>query len=135
MRWMEKLKPLTLLLLRWGVGIVFIYHGYPKLFTQTQQWLKVFPQMGFPPYFAYISGVLELFGGCMLLVGFGTRIAGFLLAGEMAIAIWRFHLPQGGALAVSNYQLPLALAVGAFALAATGAGILSLDYAIFKDKA
>jgi uncharacterized membrane protein YphA (DoxX/SURF4 family) len=38
-------------------------------------------------------------------------------------------------MAVSNYQLPLALAVGAFALVATGAGLLSIDYAIFRDKA
>ncbi|MGH9702333.1 MAG: DoxX family protein [Candidatus Acidiferrales bacterium] len=130
----EKLKPLALLLLRWGVGIIFIYHGYPKLFTQTQQAMQGFSRMGFPAYFVYISGALEFFGGWLLLVGFATRIAGLLLAGEMAVAIWRVHLPQGGPLAVSNYQLPLALAVGAFTLLTTGAGLFSIDYAIFKDK-
>jgi putative oxidoreductase len=135
MRSFEKLKPLALLMLRWGLGIIFVYHGYPKLFTQTQQALQGFPRMGFPAYFVYIAGVVEFFGGFLLLVGFATRIAGLLLAGEMAIAIWKVHLPQGGAMAVSNYQLPLALAVGAFALVATGAGLLSLDYGIFKDKA
>jgi putative oxidoreductase len=135
MRGFEKLKPLALLILRWGLGIIFIYHGYPKLFTQTQQFLEGFPRMGFPAYFVYIAGVVEFFGGFLLLVGFATRIAGLLLAGQMAIAIWKVHLPQGGAMAVSNYQLPLALAVGAFALVATGAGLFSIDYAIFKDKA
>jgi putative oxidoreductase len=135
MRSFEKLKALALLTLRWGLGIIFIYHGYPKLFTQTQQAMLGFPRMGFPAYFVYIAGVLEFFGGFLLLVGFATRIAGLLLAGEMAIAIWKVHLPQGGAMAVPNYQLPLALAVGAFALVATGAGLFSIDYAIFKDKA
>ncbi len=135
MRSFDKLRPLALLLLRWGLGIIFIYHGYPKLFTQTQQAMQGFPRMGFPTYFVYIAGVVEFFGGLSLLAGFATRISALLLAGEMAVAIWKVHLPQGGPMAVSNYQLPLALAVGAFALVATGAGLLSIDYAIFRDKA
>ena len=78
--------------------------------------------MGFPRYFAYVSGVLEFFGGLLLIVGLFTRIAGLLLAIEMAIAIWRVHLPQGSFLDVHNYEMPLALCVGSFALAAVGAG-------------
>jgi uncharacterized membrane protein YphA (DoxX/SURF4 family) len=42
-------------------------------------------------------------------------------------------VPQGGVMAVQNYEFPLALAVGAFALAALGAGLLSLDYALFRE--
>ena len=132
MRSLEKLKPLALLLLRWGLGLIFIYHGYPKLFTHTQQFLQAFPKMGFPAYFAYVAGVLEFFGGCLLIVGLFTRISGLVLAGEMAIAIWKVHLPQGGVMAVDNYQFPLAMAVGAFALAALGGGIISLDHAIYR---
>jgi putative oxidoreductase len=130
-----KLKPVALLLLRLGLAIIFIYHGFPKLFTHSQEALAAFPRMGFPSYFAYIAGIVEFFGGCLLILGLFTRIAALLIAGEMAIAIWRVHLPQGGVLAVSNYQFPLALAVGAFALVALGAGAISLDYAIFRDKA
>lgn len=91
--------------------------------------------MGFPSYFVYLAGVVEFFGGWLLVLGLFTRIAGLLLAGEMAIAIVRVHLPQGGLLAISNYQFPLALAVGAFALVAIGAGAISFDRAIFKNKA
>jgi putative oxidoreductase len=54
-----------------------------------------------------------------------------LLAIEMAIAIWRVHLPQGTFLDVHNYELPLALFVGAFALAAVGAGVISLDHLLY----
>lgn len=131
---LNKLRPLALLLLRLGLGIIFIYHGFPKLFTHMSEAVAAFPHMGFPSYFAYIAGIIEFFGGCLLIVGLFTRIAALLIAGEMAIAILKVHLPQGGPLAVNNYQLPLALAVGAFALVALGAGALSLDRLIFKDK-
>ncbi|HXT72707.1 MAG TPA: DoxX family protein [Candidatus Angelobacter sp.] len=131
----EKLKPLALLLLRLGLGIIFIYHGFPKLFTHTHQALQEFPHMGFPSYFVYIAGIVEFFGGCLLILGLFTRIAALLIAGEMAIAILKVHLPQGGLMAVGNYQFPLALAVAAFALVAVGAGAISLDRAIFKSNA
>lgn len=135
MQILDKLKPLALLLLRLGLGAIFIYHGFPKLFTHTHEALREFPTMGFPSYFAYIAGVVEFFGGWLLVLGLFTRIAALFLAGEMTIAIIRVHLPQGGLLAVSSYQFPLALAVGAFALVAVGAGAISFDRAIFKNKA
>ncbi|HVA72836.1 MAG TPA: DoxX family protein [Candidatus Limnocylindrales bacterium] len=131
----EKLKPLALLLLRLGLGIIFVYHGFPRLFTHTHEALRAFPHRGFPSYFVYIAGIVEFFGGCLLIVGLFTRIAALLLAGEMAIAILKVNLPQGGVLAVSNYQFPLALAVAAFTLVAVGAGAVSLDRAIFKKNA
>jgi putative oxidoreductase len=135
MQLLEKLKPVALLLLRLGLGLIFIYHGYPKLFTHAHEALRQFPKMGFPSYFAYIAGVVEFFGGWLLVLGLFTRIAALFLAGEMAIAIIRVHLPQGGLTAVSNYQLPLALAAASFALVAVGAGAISFDRAIFKNKA
>jgi len=131
---LNKLRPLALLLLRLGLGIIFIYHGFPKLFTHMSEAATAFPHMGFPSYFAYIAGIVEFFGGCLLIVGLFTRIAALLIAGEMAIALIKVHLPQGGPLAIGNYQLPLALAVSAFTLVALGAGALSLDRLIFKDK-
>ncbi len=134
MQVLDKLKPLGLLLLRLGLGIIFISHGYPKLFGNPHQWTSTFEHIGFPPYFAYISGILEFFGGLLLIVGLFTQIAGLLLAVEMAIAIWRVHLPQGSVLAVHNYELPLAIAVGAFALATVGAGSLSLDHVIYGAR-
>ena len=131
MAFLEKLKPVALLFLRLGLAAIFIFHGYPKLFGRSGQWLDAFGHMGFPRYFAYVSGVLEFFGGLLLIVGLFTRIAGLLLAIEMAIAIWRVHLPQGSFLDVHNYEMPLALCVGSFALAAVGAGLISLDHLLY----
>ena len=134
MEGLEKLKPLALLLLRLGLGIIFIFHGYPKLFTQAQHWAEMFAKMGFPAYFAYISGVIEFFGGVLLMLGLFTRIASLLLAIEMAVALVKVHGIVSNPMAVENYQFPLALTVGAFALAALGAGLLSLDHAIFASR-
>ena len=131
MQSLEKLKPLALLLLRLALGIIFIFHGYPKLFTHTRETIQMFEHMGFPGYFVYIAGAIEFFGGLLLVLGLFTRIAGILLAGEMAIAIWRVHLPQGPITMVKNYEFPMALAAAAFMLACVGAGLLSLDHVIF----
>jgi putative oxidoreductase len=130
MQFLEKLKPLALLFLRWGIAIIFLFHGYPKL-AHIRQWIQNFQHMGFPGYFAYVAGVFEVFGSVLLIVGLFTRISALLLAGEMAVAIWRVHLPQGTVFDVGNYQLPLALAVGSFAIATVGAGLFSLDHLIF----
>ncbi|MFZ3202120.1 MAG: DoxX family protein [Candidatus Acidiferrales bacterium] len=131
METLEKLKPLGLLLLRLALGVIFVYHGYPKL-ANPQEYVHAFKGMGFPGYFAYIAGIIETFGGGLLILGLFTRIAGLAIAGEMAVALWRVHDIISAPMAVNNYQFPLALAAGAFALATTGAGTISLDHAIFR---
>lgn len=134
MNFFEKLKPLALLLLRVALGIIFIYHGYPKLFTRAEQAAQLFAQIGFPAYLSSLAGVVELFGGLLLIAGLFTRVAALLLAGQMAVAIWAVHLGKG-LLAVNEYEFPLALAVGAFTLVTTGAGVVSFDRLIFREKA
>ncbi|MGA8407818.1 MAG: DoxX family protein [Candidatus Acidiferrales bacterium] len=131
MQSMEKLKPLALLLLRVALGVIFAFHGYPKLFTHTQEAMQAFGHMGFPSCFVYIAGVFEFFGGCLLIVGLFTRVAGLLLAGEMAVALVKVHGILTTPMKVDAYQFPLAMAVGAFALATLGAGLISLDQAVF----
>jgi putative oxidoreductase len=131
---LEKLKPLALLLLRVGLGAIFIYHGYPKLFATLPRTVEFFASIGFPAFMVYVAGVVELFGGALLLAGLFTRVAGLLLAGQMAVAIWKVHLGKG-ILAVNEYEFPLVLALAAFVLVTTGPGLVSLDYAIFRDKA
>ena len=135
MQGLEKLKPLALLLLRLALGVIFIYHGYPKLFTHTREMMQFFVRFGVPRYFVYISGILELFGGILLIAGLFSRIVGLLLAGEMAVALWRVHGLLSKPLEVNNYEFPLAVAVGAFAIASMGAGTLSLDHLIYRDGA
>ena len=130
MQALEKLKPLGLLLLRLALGVIFVYHGYPKLFGHTREAMQSFAHLGFPSYFVYVAGVIEFFCGCMLIVGLFTRLAGLLLAVEMAVGLWGAHHIVTNPMAVPNYQFPLILAVSTFALATIGAGFLSFDQAL-----
>src|ERR1700735_1077049 len=134
MEGLEKLKPLALLLLRVGLGVIFISHGYPKLFTELHHTAEAFSHMGIPAYFAYIAGVLEFFGGILLMLGLFTRVTGLLLAVEMGVAVVKVHGMLANPMAVHNYEFPLALMVGSFALAGAGAGLISLDHAIFAKQ-
>ena len=136
MHHMEKLRPLALLLLRVGLGVIFIYNGYPKLFGRRLEHIDEMIHINhLPAYFVYIAFVLEVGGGALLIAGLFTRLVGLLLAGEMAIAMWKGEQFFQNPLAVDKYELALALGVGAFALATFGAGMISLDHAIFgKEK-
>lgn len=131
---LKKLEPLALLLLRLALGVIFIFHGYPKLFVNSHGTMQGFGQMGFPPYFAVIAGVLEFFGGCTLIAGLFTQIVGLLLAGEMVIALWRVHGMFTHPMAVNNYEFPMIVGGASFALACLGAGAISLDQAIFGRR-
>ena len=132
MQILERLKPLALLVMRFALGVIFAFHGYPKL-LHSRESVQAFIHMGLPGYFAYIAGIFEVFGGTLLIVGLFTRIAAFLLACEMGVALWKVHMLFSNPAAVKNYEFPLSLAVGAFVLATVGAGLISIDYAIFRD--
>ncbi len=132
MHFLEKLKPLALLLLRCALGIIYIFHGYPKLFGQTARFQQFFASIGLPASWVYIAGVLELFGGALLIVGLFTRVVSLLLVIEMSVAIWKVHFHS--IMAVKDYEFPLSLAVAAFALATLGAGAISVDYPIFRGR-
>lgn len=94
----------------------------------------MFVQHGLPGYFVTVAGVLEVFGGGLLVLGFLTRVAALLLAIEMAVAIWKVR-SVGGYLAVHNYEFPLVLAAACFALATVGAGRISADYGLYESRA
>jgi putative oxidoreductase len=81
-------------ILRIVAAFVFMLAGAMKLFA--------FPA-GVPPdggtvrliSEAGLAGILEVFGGAFLFVGLLTRPVAFLLAGEMAVAYFQVHFPQG----------------------------------------
>jgi putative oxidoreductase len=131
MKTLSPLQPLGLLLLRAALGIIFITHGYPKL-THGAGMQSFFIEHGFPGYFLYVAGVLELFGGGLLLLGLFTRGAALLLAIEMGVAIWKVHSGRG-ILTVHEYEFPLAMAMACFALATIGAGPISIDHPLFGN--
>ena len=69
-------------------GLMFLAHGVSKFFG-----LPPFPMPLNPLLTA--AGVLELVGGALLLIGLFTRPVAFLLSGQMAVAYFMAHAPQG----------------------------------------
>jgi len=42
-----------------------------------------------------VAGIIEVTGGALLLIGLFTRVAAFVLSGEMAFAYFIGHAPHG----------------------------------------
>jgi len=133
MQFLEKLKPLGLLVLRVALGASFIFHGYPKL-SDPAHALKAFAGFGFPGYFAYIFGILEVFGGGLLVAGLFTRGAALLLTIETGLVLSRTIIPSAGIYAFGRYEMPLLLGAMALALVTTGAGAISIDAFTFESS-
>ena len=131
MNFLKKLEPLTLLLLRCGLALVFIYHGYPKLFGEKERIIESFQAIGLPAFVVYLTGSIEFFCGAALALGLLTPVAAVLLFLDMCAAMWKYNFNEG-IYAVREYELPLVLGLAALALVTTGAGPLSLDHLIFR---
>jgi putative oxidoreductase len=131
MKSLGALQPLGLFVLRVALGIIFIYHGYPKLAHTGTGMQGFFVQHGLPAYFVYVSGILETFGGALLILGLFTRVAALLLAIEMGVAIWKVH-SANGYYAVRDYEFPLVVGAACLALATVGAGLFSADHPLFE---
>src|SRR5262249_2652872 len=131
MSFLKRLEPVTLLLLRCGLALVFMYHGYPKLFGEKARIIEAFQAIGLPSYVVYVAGAIEFFGGVALALGLLTPIAGVLLLLDMGAAMWKYNFNEG-IYAVREYELPLILGLASLALAATGGGPYSLDRLLFR---
>ena len=113
-------------ILRFVAAFMFIQAGTMKLFA--------FP-MGIPPNGgtvqlfseAGLAGVLETFGGALLLIGFLTRPVAFILAGEMAVAYFQVHAPKGFWMIMNGGQPAVFYCFLWLYLSAAGGGAWSVD--------
>jgi len=81
-------------LLRIVAAFIFMLSGSMKLFAFPA---GIPPNGGTVPLISQLGlgGILEVFGGGLLLLGLFTRPVAFILAGEMAVAYFQFHFPHG----------------------------------------
>jgi putative oxidoreductase len=123
----SSLGPATHALLRIGAGLLFMQHGAQKLLG----WLggfggepgataELFSLMG-------LAGVLELFGGLLIVLGLLTRPVALLVALEMVSAYFMAHQPRGGFPIQNGGELALLYALVFVFLLANGSGPVSLD--------
>ena len=124
-RW-RSWAPYLLSILRVVTAFLFMQVGTAKLFAFPG---AILPGGGTAPVGSLvgIAGVLETFGGLLLLLGWLTRPVAFLLSGEMAVAYFHAHAPHGF-WPVLNQGAPAALYAFLFLyLSAAGGGPWSLD--------
>jgi putative oxidoreductase len=115
--------PRALAVLRIVAALIFMEHGTQKLF-------------GFPPSdrpqpelfsLSGLAGVLEFFGGIMLVLGLFTRPVAFILSGEMAVAYWMAHAPQSFFPVLNGGDAAILYCFVFLYLVAAGPGAWSLD--------
>ena len=91
----EKLADLGALILRVGLGIVFIAHGQLKVLVfGLDRAVEVFTGHGVPGWTAYPVAFIEIVGGTMLILGLGTRLVTPLLFCIAFMAGW-VHVDNG----------------------------------------
>src|SRR5713101_3642989 len=107
--------------LRIAAAFIFLMHGTQKVLG--------FPggaRMPLTSLFS-VAGVIEIVGGVLTLLGLFTRPVAFVLAGEMAVAYFRAHMPRGTWPIVNGGELAVLFCFIWLYFSAAGPGPLSLD--------
>ncbi len=124
-------SPYLLSIMRIIIALLFMQHGSQKLFG-----IPTAPQGGLPPLMSLlgIAGILEFFGGLLILLGLFTRPVAFILAGEMAVAYFKVHLPQGFWPLLNRGELAALYCFVFLYLAVAGGGAWSIDRLWQRDE-
>jgi putative oxidoreductase len=131
-RFLGRFAPQLYAILRIVAGLMFFMHGTQKILG----WPPSGKGGGGPlPTMALISGWLELILGALIAVGLLTSIAAFLASGEMAVAYWMVHFPNGFWPIVNQGELAALYCFVFLYFAAAGAGIWSIDAARTRTRA
>jgi putative oxidoreductase len=120
-RYLARWRPHILSILRIVAGFLIATHGAEKLFGFLGG--KPVP----PSSLFGIAGIIETVGGILLILGLFTRIAAFVLAGEMAVAYFMMHAPHGFWPLMNKGELAVLFCFVFLYFAAAGGGEWSLD--------
>ena len=118
---------LGLLIIRVLAGFGIMTHGYSKLFEWgVSGFIDSVAGMGFPlpGFFGWAAALSEFLGGILLILGLGTRIAGFFIACTMFVAVVVRHAGES----FGAREKALLYFTIATSLLAMGGGRYSLDY-------
>jgi putative oxidoreductase len=120
----SKFQPAALSLFRFITGLLLFQYGVAKLlkFPAGTPFEKVelFSLIG-------AAGVLELVLGALLMIGLWSRIAAFILSGEMAFAYFIGHFPRGFFPILNNGTAAILFCFACLYLATAGGGPYSVD--------
>ena len=107
---LDKYRNVGFLILRYGIGAMFMYHGWGKISAGPEVWGKVGSAMGnlgisfMPTAFGFMAALSEFGGGLCLILGFFFRPACFFMFFTMLVAT-TMHLSQGDGLDVASHAI------------------------------
>jgi putative oxidoreductase len=116
--------PRILGILRIIVGFLYLQHGTAKLFGMPH--VAMFDGLHLVSLIG-LAGVLELVGGTLILIGLFTRPAAFILSGEMAVAYFMAHAPQGFLPMLNQGELAVLYCFVFLYFSVAGGGAYSVD--------
>ncbi len=129
----DRFRDQGLLILRIGLGVMFIWHGWPKISGGPQFWHMLGMTTGHvgihfaPNFWGFMAAFAEFGGGILLLAGFLTRIACVLLVIDMLVAT-SMHLGMGQGMAVASHAIECGIVF--LSLILIGPGKFSFDRVI-----
>ena len=120
MRFLGRYVEVIYALLRVVAGLMFALHGAQKLLGIGG------PKVPLGSLFG-AAGIIELVGGLLIAIGLFTSVAAFIASGEMAVAYWMVHAPQGLSPLANKGELAALYCFVFLYIAARGAGPYSAD--------
>jgi putative oxidoreductase len=126
----SKWEPGVRAVLRIAVGLLFIAHGTMKIYGWPPSPTPLPPfdpttQMG-------MAGIIEAAGGAAMVLGLLTRVVAFIMCGEMAVAYYLVHFPQGPLPTTNGGELAVLYCIAWLYFTVAGPGALSLDGMIVR---
>ncbi|HRE21631.1 MAG TPA: DoxX family protein [Rhabdaerophilum sp.] len=120
------IQNLALLAARVMLSVMYIIAGYRKIggFAGTQKYMEA---QGVPGALLPVVIAAELGFGLMILLGYKTRLASFMLAGFTVLAALLFHLKLSDPVQYLMFMKNIAISGGFLALMVAGAGAYSVD--------
>ena len=123
-------RDIILLLARFLVAAIFLYHGWPKA-TDWQMASSKFGGMGFPAFLGPVVGIIEVVSALLLILGWFTSLANILLIGVIVVAIAAVQISKGW---VPPLERDLQILLLNLVLLAFGPGSYSVDNRSSKTK-
>jgi putative oxidoreductase len=124
MSFLKGWEPQLLSVFRIVTALLFVEHGTAKLFHFPH--VPMFDNVQVASFFG-IAGIIELVGGLLLAFGLFSEIAAFILSGEMAVAYFVVHAPQGFFPILNQGEGAILYCFAFLYLAAAGPGPWSVD--------
>ncbi|HET8947965.1 MAG TPA: DoxX family protein [Candidatus Polarisedimenticolia bacterium] len=88
-RWLGNYSAIAYAVMRFVAGLLFACHGAQKLFGALGgQQVSGHPLMT-------VAGIIEFVGGLLVCIGLWAGCAAFVCSGQMAVAYFMAHAPNG----------------------------------------